>query len=1497
MKKRIFFALIFLIAFFSIGIVCADEISVNDTYIGQDASADIVSVDVNSEVSDSSNNLSISNVDTILDENTIGASNSDKKDVKIDAPDVKLYYKNGTKFIATLSDVDGKKLANQTLLFTISGINYTRTTDNQGQASIAINLNPGTYDLTVNYLGSDKYSPAKKTAKATVYATILGKNLVKYYRNESQYYATFLDNNGDFLKDTNVTFNINGIFYTRKTNGTGVAKLNINLPPNTYILTAIHPKTGYMHSNNVTVLYTIQAKDLNKVFQDNNQYYATFLNGTGQPYVGANVSFNIHGIIYNRITNASGMAKLNINLQPGDYILTAYHSDGSRLSNNIKVIGSSATKMIVNNYTYAIDAAKNIKVTLNNELGYGVNNQTIVVSVNGTTYKATTNDKGVATVKAKLNPGTYTVNYNYVGTGPYKSSSATSTIKVNKAYDATFVVDNTVIYYNNKESFDVTVLTNNNVPVSNQKVYFTINGVTYARTTDKNGTAKMSINLDPGNYKVSYKFNATNYKEISDSSQISVIKGNTSKLVGKDTTIGKDSGQKFKVTLKVGDVPLAQRKVIINVNGVNYTRTTDNNGAASMAVNLNVGKYLVKYYYDGEKRISPSSGQAYVTVKERTATAFKWSTTTTFDAGNNAVMQVTLLDASNKAISNAKVVFTISSKDYTATTNDKGVASLSQKLNPGSYSVSYKYAGSNDYLPSEGVTQITVSQSAISNGYGYWVQGKDMDNVNLSKLASLGTGNIFLNFYAFTLHGESKVLSWIKTANANGIKVHIWMQAFYDGGWVNPVSSDGSVNQAYFNQKITEAKHYAGLSGVSGIHLDYLRYPGNAYKTKGGTEAITEFTKQLTTAVRGVNSNILISAAVMPETTNDIYYYGQNIPALSKYVDVIVPMQYKGNYNAGTSWLGSTTRWFVQNSNGAEVWSGLQTYVSDNDLTKLLLRELTEDAQTVINNGADGVMLFRFGLSNFLNFNSLDGPSYGGSVSVKDVLSAATHLKEYIEANYTLPSKIKVAGESYTTPQMLAMMSQALLVINKESDKDIVALLVADPDNSTGKDIHSKLSMNDYLKVNRLIFNYTSTNKQAPCNITSSLGDIKYETLVYLESRILDYYAVNNKLASFVVVNNFLDYPTLTVNMLPSYSNTKYQYVNYTTTWLNYCPSCGYYGTLLINPKHTHEGELTCSYCDADYCGVTGNEKIKGSSKVLTRLSDSIPVDSGKLGVNVTVKNIVNASVYLKNYIANNSDLPDYIVLPEGKYSMQQFLYLMGRAIVQIDSSNKNPIEVIEVGGPSSPVSTVINATLSKKDYIDVANRTANFILANNWAPNYASSTVGNIVYSELVDSFSRILDSYSQKGKLPNSIKIESSSTPSKSISELAKSLTNGLSSTRDKAVALYNYVRDQISYSFYYNTQKGAEGTLIAGSGNCCDQAQLLVAMARSVNMTVRFATGYCTFSSGSTYGHVWAQFNIDGSWINADPTSTRNSFGVINNWNTNSYTPRGYFDVLPY
>lgn len=53
-------------------------------------------------------------------------------------------------------------------------------------------------------------------------------------------------------------------------------------------------------------------------------------------------------------------------------------------------------------------------------------------------------------------------------------------------------------------------------------------------------------------------------------------------------------------------------------------------------------------------------------------------------------------------------------------------------------------------------------------------------------------------------------------------------------------------------------------------------------------------------------------------------------------------------------------------------------------------------------------------------------------------------------------------------------------------------------------------------------------------------------------------------------------------------------------TFINYCPFCHSYNCLVYNPKHTYEGEWTCSKCDADFCNC-GRCKASGSSVFLTK--------------------------------------------------------------------------------------------------------------------------------------------------------------------------------------------------------------------------------------------------------------------------------------------------------
>ena len=159
-------------------------------------------------------------------------------------------------------------------------------------------------------------------------------DLVKYYKNASRYSLKVLDEKGSPLAGESVSFNINGVFYTRTTNSEGIASLNINLEPGTYIITAQYGESRV--SNTITVLNVIETNDVVMNYRDGTRFGATILDGQGNPYPNQSVTFNINGVMYSRITNSTGTANLNINLQPGKYIITSMFN-GLCVSNTILI--------------------------------------------------------------------------------------------------------------------------------------------------------------------------------------------------------------------------------------------------------------------------------------------------------------------------------------------------------------------------------------------------------------------------------------------------------------------------------------------------------------------------------------------------------------------------------------------------------------------------------------------------------------------------------------------------------------------------------------------------------------------------------------------------------------------------------------------------------------------------------------------------------------------------------------------------------------------------------------------------------------------------------------------------------------------------------------------------------------------------------------------------------------------------------------------------------
>ena len=325
-------------------------------------------------------------------------------DVNLYVDDVVMIYHDGTRLVAKLTDYQGRPIVNDIIYFTINGKTYAKTTDDNGTVSMGLNLDSKVYTATVSYNESEVYSKISKNVTVTINPTVISEDLVKMYQNDTRFYVKFTDSTGKALTKTTVKFNIHGVFYTKKTDKDGVADLGIMLRPGEYILTAYNPVTGEEKGFNITVKSLIVQSDLTKYYLNNSKFQATIYDKNGSLAVGKNVTFNINGVFYTKITDSNGVVSLAINLRPGEYIITTMY-EGLAVGNNIVVLPTLVTRDL--NMTYG-DGSNFTAQTLDGQ-GKPLANQNVTFNINGVFYNKVTNDNGVASLTMRLMSGKYII--------------------------------------------------------------------------------------------------------------------------------------------------------------------------------------------------------------------------------------------------------------------------------------------------------------------------------------------------------------------------------------------------------------------------------------------------------------------------------------------------------------------------------------------------------------------------------------------------------------------------------------------------------------------------------------------------------------------------------------------------------------------------------------------------------------------------------------------------------------------------------------------------------------------------------------------------------------------------------------------------------------------------------------------------------------------------------------------------------------------------------
>ena len=393
-----------------------------------------------------------------------------------------------------------------------------------------------------------------------------------------------------------------------------------------------------------------------------------------------NVTVNVNGKNYTAVVKY-GVASVTVsNLANGTYSVSVFYNGDDTympMENSTKFTVSK-----VSDYNMTVDIADIIKgenatitVTVPKD-GTG----SVVVTINGTDYKGTVTNGTAKVIIPGLDEGTYKVVTFYTGDAKYDSMIVNGTITVNKNTKTTLTMDDVVKYFKGAQNLTAKLVDAFGNPITNATVYFTVNGKVYAKTTDKNGTASMGIGLVPNEYKVNAVFNGTKDYDKATANATVTVK-NT--VFGNDTTLYFCNGTKYVAKfLDSNGKALANTTVKFNINGVFYTRVTDENGTASLGIRLNPKSYVITAYNPatGEERANNITVLPRLTAQDL---SMKYLDGSTFNA--------TLVDGQGKALAGVNITFNVNGVFYHKTTNADGVASLNIRLMAGEYIITSMY--------------------------------------------------------------------------------------------------------------------------------------------------------------------------------------------------------------------------------------------------------------------------------------------------------------------------------------------------------------------------------------------------------------------------------------------------------------------------------------------------------------------------------------------------------------------------------------------------------------------------------------------------------------------------------------------------------------------------------------------------------------------------------------------------------------------------------------
>ncbi len=621
--------------------------------------------------------------DNIYDFNAVsGQFVVDVRKTEIIMDDLFINDEDFINYTISLIDEDLNSIKNRSIIINLNGTVYNLFTDMNGQVVIPVNLKPGNYEVTTEFMGDDSYFKSSSSSVVKVKSKVtINLNWNMFLNN-----VDLVFNMSKAVNDT-LTINLNNNSYVVSVVdgvgrlslfdlANGVYDVNAALDDKVYDYDTVRDKFVVDVKETVILLDDLVIND-----EDFINYTISLTDGEGDALLNRSVALTIGGQFYNLTTDSNGQVIIPVNLKPGSYEVKAeFMGDDSYFkSMNSSVINVKSKVVIFLNRSISlnnVDLVFNLSKAVNDTLTINLNNNSYVVSVVDGVGCLSLFDlaNGVYDVNAALDDKVY----------DYDTVSDKFVVDVK---ETVILLDDLVINDEDFINYAISLTDGEGDALLNRSVALTIGEQYYNLTTDSNGQVIIPVNLKPGSYEVKAEFmgDDSHFK----TSNVSSI--NVKCKVSIDLSIEK-SANNLSMTIDLSKSINDTLTVVIN--NKTYEITVDDNQASLSLSNLENSVYdvyisLDEDFYD----FNHIESQFIIDFKQSRIIANDLTVT----ENELAIFNITLIDENSNPVTNRSVEFNLNGKDYIKTTDMNGKASLLVYLSEGIYDIISQFRGDDNY--------------------------------------------------------------------------------------------------------------------------------------------------------------------------------------------------------------------------------------------------------------------------------------------------------------------------------------------------------------------------------------------------------------------------------------------------------------------------------------------------------------------------------------------------------------------------------------------------------------------------------------------------------------------------------------------------------------------------------------------------------------------------------------------------------------------------------